>query len=207
MRRGLMGSTLLLGPWGGASVTAKALERDSISAEATWEGGKTMDDTQNMYDVRPELEQLAEDTFAFLVSEKGWTRGRTEKSATASTTYYKQARFVGVLGLEVTIDFRDESVDVNLVKLDAGKVPAHGHDENESGVIRRRIELVLPDVLRVKDRRVDAVVALLKTRKPWERLTAQALLRTYGELVTAYIDRLSQQPIDILFPPSRKRSR
>lgn len=166
-----------------------------------------MDDQTSMHDARPELERLAEDTFGFLVSDKGWTRGRTEKSATASTYYYKQARFVGSLGLQVTLDFRDESVDVNLVKLDAGKVPPHGYDENEGGVIRRRVDSVLREALRVQDRRADEVVALLKTRKPWDCATASSLLRAYGELVAAYFDLLVQQPLEILFPPSRKRSR
>lgn len=166
-----------------------------------------MGDKRSMYDARTELEQLAEDTFAFLVSDKGWTRGRTEKTAAASTYYYKQARFVGALGLQVTVDFRDGSVDVPLVKLDAGKVPPHGQYESESGVIRRPIDLLLPEVLRIQDRRLDEMLALQKSKKPWDRATAESLLRTYGELVVAYIDTLAQQPIEILFPPSRKRSR
>lgn len=166
-----------------------------------------MDDKRSMYDARPELERLAEDTFSFLVAEKGWSRGRTEKNAAASTSYFKPARFVAALGLEVTLDFRDESVDVNLVKMDAGKAPAHGQYENASGVIRRRIDLLLPDVLRIRDPRLDEVSTLLKTRKPWESATAESLLRAYGAIVAAYIDQLLQQPAEILFPRSGKRSR
>ena len=166
-----------------------------------------MNNETPMYDARPELERLAKDTFAFLVADKAWSRGRTEKNAGASTYYFKPARFVAALGLEVAIDFRDESVDVNLVKMDAGKIPAHGHDENESGVIRRRIDLLPPDVLRIQDPRLDEVSALLKTKKPWDSATAESLLRAYGAIVATYIDKLLRQPIDILFPPSGKRSR
>jgi hypothetical protein len=66
------------------------------------------------------LEQAAQDHFTFLVEDKGFSLGATERTAYNSTLFrYLQAP----LCLEIEMDFRDHGVDVFLLKLDGPTVP------------------------------------------------------------------------------------
>jgi len=95
-----------------------------------------------MLAARPEIDELIQHLFAFLVENKGFTARRPLKDTFTSTF-----TFVAIpkgLGVQICPDFRDEAIDVYLVKLLDRKLPSW-KDRYESP---QRLRIFLRDVLR-----------------------------------------------------------
>lgn len=157
-------------------------------------------DWEAMYRTRPQLERLAEELFAFLVTDHGFARGPTESDVWATTQYYTR----GLLGLGVTLDFRDQAVDLALLRLQAdGHVPPYvGYSATADG---QRQRASIPHFLRdragmVGDEVLDALFTLYRTAHPLDEANATRVLAASRAVVACHLDLLLRQPLDILFP-------
>ncbi len=147
------------------------------------------------------LEQLAQELFAFLVKEKGFVQRRSKRSAFATSLYYVHGG--GQLGVEIQLDYRDGTVDLYLLKLQAGKLPEDGLVVKGERV-RRSLDLLLRDDLHIQDEQLDALFALYRTPGRWsEQIYAEAL-QAASAVVERFTDLVLQQPLEVLFPPRGK---
>jgi hypothetical protein len=150
-----------------------------------------------MYRMRSELERQAEERFAFLVTEKGFRLGRTRHDVFFTAFSYLSAD----VGVEIVLDFRDQAVDVNLVKLSKGKLPRDGRVDPTTGErIRQPFALFLRDHLHIHDDCLDALFTLYSQR--WTYLEVTQVLETLQNVIERYIDMLLQQSLDVLFSRS-----
>lgn len=150
-------------------------------------------DGQEMAAARDYLERSAQERFAFLLTA-GFAKGPTERGAAVTSYYYKDRPMVARVAVQALLDFRDGAVDVNLVRLREGKIP-------KGDGVRQPFDLVLRDILRIKEERLERVLELGRTRKPWSAQLADELLALYAGLVERHVAAALQQPIDVLFPP------
>lgn len=161
---------------------------------------RRQDDAEAMYRARPQLERLAEELFAFLVTDRGFARGPTESEWWATTYYYTR----GPLALEVNLDFRDQAVDLALLRLQAdGRVPPYGgHSATADGQRQRvSIPLFLRDRAGVQgDEALDALFTLYRTAYPRDEVNATRLLEASRAVVARHLDLLLRQPLETLFP-------
>lgn len=74
--------------------------------------------------MQTDIENLTQELFGFLITEKGFRLGRTEHSGLSTTYTYKHK--TANVGVSVHLDFRDETIDLYLLKLDDGKLPEFG---------------------------------------------------------------------------------
>lgn len=146
---------------------------------------------------RRELEQQARDQFTFLLRDKGFTRGPTERTVWATAEHYLQTR--EQIGVEVEIDFRDETVRVYLLKVLDGKLPQNGFVANGER-IRIAFLSLLRDVLGVEDEQVEALFHLLTAEENRNYQFASDVLARWHDIVECYIDIVSHQPLAVLFP-------
>jgi hypothetical protein len=154
-----------------------------------------------MYSTRAELEQRAQSAFAFL-GDKGFKATKAKRDVFSTSWFFRHAR--AQVGLQVLLDFRDESIDTNLVKLRDGTIPEYGYFPDRGERVKVSLDLFLRDVLHIQDERLDAVFALLRAPKPWTYRVAIALLDGYHDIVARYLDTVLGYPVDQLFPPLRK---
>lgn len=153
---------------------------------------------------RDELEQLAQDRFAFLTREKGFVPHPSERKAQWTSHYYMDLR--AHIGLEVQLDFRDDTVLVHLVRLRDGELPPHGYvDVDREERIRVAFQQLLKNILHVEDARLDELYDMLYAAPPpgqWrDHQWADEALARWQDVVERHIDMVAQQPIEALFPP------
>ncbi|HEU5348566.1 MAG TPA: hypothetical protein VFU63_08125 [Ktedonobacterales bacterium] len=154
-------------------------------------------DTGAMGRARPQLEQLTEEMFAFLVTNQGFAHGPMERDNWTTTYYFTR----GPLGLGVTLDFRDEAVDLSLVRLqDNGRPPPNGgYGFTASGERQRlNIPLYLRDRAGVRDEALDALFAAYRAQPP-DQVNTSRVLQAMREVVARHL-ALLDQPVEILFP-------
>lgn len=151
---------------------------------------------------RGELEQLAHDRFAFLVQSKGFVQRPSKQTVFSNSDYYVQTSVQ--LGLEVQIDYRDETVRVALLRLRGGRLPEDGF---VAGGERIRIDflVLLRKRLHVDDEAGNLLVDLLyhqpKTGLFRSFAYADELFARWSDFVERHIDLVGGQPVDVLFPP------
>lgn len=165
---------------------------------------KNPGDTPYMALRRHELEQLAQDQFAFLEREKGFTRRSTERQV--FWTVYSYTDPGARIDVEIQLDFRDETVRVNLVRLRDGKLPPKGFVDVDRGERIRVLFLsLLKDLLHVEDALLDALYEWLYTAPPpghpRDYQWADEALARWQDVVERYIDMVVRQPLETLFPP------
>lgn len=153
---------------------------------------------------RDELEQLAQDRFAFLTREKGFTLRSSEREAQWTAYFYANA--LASIGLEVQVDFRDDIVRVNLLRLRDGELPPHGFVDVDTGErIAVAFQSLLKHMLQVEDGQLDELTDMLYTvpspERPRDHHWAEELLARWSDLVQRHIDLVVQEPIEVLFPP------
>ncbi len=153
---------------------------------------------------RDELEQLAQDRFAFLTREKGFTPCPSEQEAQWTNYYYTDPH--APIGIQVHLDFRDDTVRVNLLRMRDGELPPHGFVDVDRGErIRVAFQQLLKNFLHVEDARLDELYDLLYAAPPpgqWrDHRWADDVLARWQDLVERYIDLVERQPIEALFPP------
>lgn len=153
---------------------------------------------------RDDLEQLAQDRFAFLTREKGFTLRLNEREAQWTSYYYTDPR--SPIGVEVQLDVRDDTVEVYLLRMRAGELPPDGFVDVDRGErIRASFLQLLKDFLRVEDAQLDRLWDTLYTPPSPAQLHdhrwAGELLALWQDLVERHFDLVAQQPIGELFPP------
>jgi hypothetical protein len=152
-------------------------------------------DSPYMEDAQDPLEQAAQDLFAFLIEDKGFSLGPTERTAYNSTLFrYLQAPIC----VEIGMDFRDNGVDVYMLRLDGATVP------KKSWMIfqpDKRITFLtlLRDILNVRDDRLVILYQHLYSGPPHGYHWAAQALDLWRDLVLDYIDTVLEQPLDHLF--------
>jgi hypothetical protein len=149
---------------------------------------------------RDELEQLAWDRFAFLTDERGFTLPTTEREAQGTSYCYRFYNPLFPIGLEVQLDFREDTVRVILLRLGDGKPLRRYVNVHSAEVKRVGFLSVLQDVLYVEDARLDALSDLLYAAPRNHQWADEALAR-WQEVVERHIDMVTQQPIEVLFLP------
>lgn len=153
---------------------------------------------------RGELEQPAQDRFAFLTREKGFVPRPSEREAQWTAYSYTNPR--ASIGVEIYLDFRDDTVLVHQVRLRDGELPPHGYVDVDRGE-RRRVSILslLKNILHVEDARLDELSDMLYAAPPpgqWrDHHWADEALARWQDLVERYIDMVAQRPIEALFPP------
>jgi hypothetical protein len=153
---------------------------------------------------RDELEQLAQDRFAFLTREQDFTLHLSKREAQWTSYYYTNPR--ALIGLSVQLDFRDDTVRVNLLRLRDGELPPPGFVDGDRG---ERIAVsflsLLRDFLHVEDGGLDQLAEILCTapspERPRDHHWADELLARWQEVVERHIDLVARQPLEALFPP------
>lgn len=163
-------------------------------------------DGKSMAEARDALEALAQDHFAFLISEAGFARGPIEHSATTTAYSYKDRHQVPQLGVQTVLDLGDGFVEVSVVRPEGGRLPKLGEQERGGRVVRVPLVQLLREVLLVKDEQVKQAVELARTKRPWDARTAAQMLDLCHDLIARYLALVLQQPIDVLFP-ARGRGR
>jgi hypothetical protein len=153
---------------------------------------------------RDELEQLAQERFVFLVREKDFGPRPRKRDAQWTSYFYTHRR--ASIGIQIHLDFRDDTVWAYLVRLRDGELPPHGFvDVNRGERIRVSILSLLRDILHVEDGRLDALSDMLYTPPQPEQLRdhrwAEDVLARWSDLVERYIDLVVRQPMEALFPP------
>src|SRR5260221_2439571 len=98
--------------------------RDRLSRREGWVSGTRKRYVPDMALHRDELEQLAQDRFAFLTREKGFTVRLSEREAQWTNYYYTDLR--APIGVEVQLDFRDDTVRAYLLRMRDSELPPHG---------------------------------------------------------------------------------
>ena len=148
-------------------------------------------------DVRPDLEQFVRDQFAFLIEERGFRLGPLEK-----TGWYTVISFLGErLGFDILLEFNDHTVIEGLINVQAG-VAGNAGGTGASPLRRQRAFFgALQTDLKVKDKRVDRVYALNRTRQPWDSHIFEEIIQRDSELLRDYLDALENLPIETLFAP------
>lgn len=151
-----------------------------------------------------ELEQLAQERFAFLTREKGFAPRPSEREVQWTSYYYTNPR--ASIGVEVQLDFRDDTVRVHLLRLRDGEPPPRGYVDVDRGErIRVAFQQLLKNILRVEDARLDELYDMLYAPPPpgeWrDHHWADEALARWQDLVERYIDTVEQQPLEALFPP------
>jgi hypothetical protein len=150
-----------------------------------------------MYSMREALEQLAQEQFAVLVTTRGFTALPPERSVITTTFYFTHR----TLGLQITLDFRDETVYVYLLRLRDGRVPKHGYIV-DGEVVRLPLRFVLRDVLQAADEQMDALDAFVRARSPLDYEAAVEAVKRWGEIVVQSVNHLEQTSSATLFPPA-----
>jgi len=158
-------------------------------------------DGKSMADTREALEALAQDRFAFVLTDIGFARGPTDRSASHTAYSYKNRHQAAQIGVQTLLDFGSASVEVSLVRLESGKWPKLGQRENQSRVVRIALVPLLREVLLVKDAQLDQAAELARTKRPWDAKLAAQMLDVCHDLLARYSALVLQQPIDVLFPP------
>ncbi len=161
-------------------------------------------DGTSMADAREALEALAQDRFAFVLTDVGFAKGPTERSASLTAYSYKDRHQAAQIGVQALLAIRDAYVEVSLVRLESGKWPRLGLRENQSRTIRIPLLNLLRDVLLVKDAQLSQASALGRTKRPWDAQVAAQILDICHDLLARYSTLVLQQPIDVLFPPHGK---
>src|SRR5258708_30109268 len=134
--------------------------RDSLSRREGCMSGKRKRYVPDMALHRGELEQLAQDRFAFLTSEKGFTLRPSEREAQWTSYYYTNPR--ASIGVEVQLDFRDDTVGVDLLRLRDGELPPDGYVDVDRGErIRVAFQQLLKNILHVEDARLGGLYDML----------------------------------------------
>ena len=114
------------------------------------------------------------------------------------------------LGLEVSLDFQDEYVEIYLVKLMKGKRPRDISYTSATGErIRMPVMHLLNQDLYAHDERLDGMrrmIAVWTARSYRGDEYAEDVLTTMAEVVEHYLDFFLQQPEQILFPPKNRVS-
>jgi hypothetical protein len=90
-------------------------------------------DTRDMYSARPELEQLTAQMFSFMEVRPGWRKGRTRRNSHTASFYYMHTKEEPQIALWISLGFPDNAIDVYLVKLEGGKLPAGGYQKERTG--------------------------------------------------------------------------
>jgi hypothetical protein len=178
--------------------------RDRRSRREGWVGGKRKRYVPDMALHRDELEQLAQDRFAFLTREKGFTLRLSQQKA--QWTNYDYTNPLASIGVEVQLDFRDDTVRVHLLRLRDGELPPHGFVDVDRGErIAVAFQQLLKNILRIEDARLDALYEMLyatpSPAQPRDHHWADEVLARWQDVVERYIDPVAQQPIEVLFPP------
>ena len=155
---------------------------------------------KSMAEAREALEALAQDRFAFVVTDLGFAKGPTERGASRTAYSYKNRHQTAQIGVQTLLDFGGEFAEVSLVRLESGKWPKLGQRENQSRVVRIALVSLLRDVLLVKDAQLDQAAELARTRRPWDAKLAARILDICHDLLARHSVLLLQQPIDVLFP-------
>ena len=153
-------------------------------------------DSQYMYEAQDQLEQMAQNHFAFLIDDKGFSFGPTERTAYNFTMFrYLQSP----LCLEIEMDFRDNGVGMYALKLNSATAPRntwmmYNSDRGTFFLTLLRI------VLKVQDDRLMALYQHQFSEGPHGYRWAMQGLDQYRDLVMDYIDTVRVQPLDRLFP-------
>jgi hypothetical protein len=159
-------------------------------------------DGKSMADAREALEALAQDRFAFLLSDTGFAKGPSERSAALTAYSYKDKYQTAQLGAQILLDFESAFVEVSLVRLESGKWPKLGERERHGRTARTPLARLLSDTLLVKDARLTLAIELSRLRLPWDAALAAQTLDVSRDLLERYITLILRQPMDVLFPPS-----
>lgn len=154
---------------------------------------------------RAELERLALDRFDFLVLKEGFIMRSSERAPQWTTYCYTYTDPGAPIGIEVQLDFRDDTVRVYLLRLRDGELPSHGFvDVDRRERIRVSFLLLLKGILHVEGAQLDALSSLLCAAPSgvgrgfaW----ADDALARWREIVECHIAMVAQQPLEPLFPP------
>ena len=149
--------------------------------------------------MQTDVESLTQELFGFLIKEKGFRRGRTERGGLSTTYNFKH--LAAEIGVAVHLDFRDGTIDLYLLRLDDGKLPEFGG----FGGRKQDLPLFLRDNLHIQSESLEALFALYRSREPRNYEFYATLLRAMRDVVGEYIDLLLQQPLDVLFPLAGRR--
>ena len=152
----------------------------------------------SMLSKRDELERSAQEQLQFLLTEKSYKQAATERKP-MSTIYYRIAQDIG---FQMTLEFRDESVELYLLQLDEGRVPRHGCIV-ESTAVRLPLIVVLRDIVRIDDVQIAAQDRLLRSGS-LDFHQAEAALPGWRAILERYVDFLESQPLGVLFPPAEE---
>lgn len=154
---------------------------------------------------RAELEQIALDRFAFLVRKEGFIQRSSERAPQWTTYCYTYADPGAPIGIEVQLDFRDDTVRVYLLRLRDGELPSHGFVKVDRGErIRVSFLLLLKGILHVEGAQLDALSSLLYTAplgQGRDYAWADDALERWQGVVEHHIAMVVQQPLEVLFPP------
>ena len=150
---------------------------------------------KSMYQGREGLEHFAQQTFEFLATEHGFVAQPLEHSVWSSTLCYTK----DLLAIEVSLDFRDTYVEMEVVKLQNGKIPPHGYVVKGER-IRMPCIYLLRDILYVHDTQVDALYDYLTTSQQRGYDFAVTSLQEFRAILVEHLDAIVQQSLDVLFP-------
>lgn len=142
-----------------------------------------------------QAEALAQERFAFLVHERGFTEGPIKRSARATSFYYVRTP---ELGLQVELSYEDAAIDVHLVRLRDGKPPRQLGTETDTKRIRMPIPYFLQTVLAVQDPWLEEYT------QRWRGAYSDDYVRRLTDLsnmVKRYLDLILQQPVEVMFLP------
>jgi hypothetical protein len=185
--------------WASASCQPEYHAGEKLGAKRRADEMSDYHDSQYMYEAQDQLEQmaqLAQNHFASLIDDKGFSFGPTERTAYNFTMFrYLQSP----LCLEIEMDFRDNGVGMYALKLDDATVPKNTWVMYNSD---RRIYFLtlLRNVLKVQDDRLMALYQHQFSEGPHGYRWAMQGLDQYRDLVMDYSDTVLVQPLDRLFP-------
>lgn len=159
--------------------------------------------------IRPQAEALAQERFAFLVRDRGWTLGPI-KHGTHDTAIYYVCR--PDFGLEVELHTYD-GIEVYLRRLRAGKPRSATYLYAKDGTcVRTHLPHFVRRVLAVNDPWLAEMIQRWNHPPMYGMMSsdgyrwADLMFTDLSPLVDRYLDLILAQPMEVLFPPEKRSS-
>lgn len=145
-----------------------------------------------------EIIAFAKQQFAFLKTEKGFTKPLINQPSVAFLIYRS-----ATMQIRIEMHLWVSGMEIVISKLGSDGKPAHGEHRRKSWLL----ESLLDHLLHVQDEHIQALDQIrLERRKDkwhkekWDKSQWMQVIGLYQALLRDHIDLILQQPLDVLFP-------
>jgi hypothetical protein len=147
-----------------------------------------------MYSRREQLERFMREEFAFLVAQHGYSETLGKREAMFTTLYYTKQ----LLGFRVVLDYRDQTLYPDLIRLPHGLKPQVSYLVDDQ-VVRVPLFVLFEDMLHIADKQATILAQTLGSGS----LDFQSALEGVAglrEIIERYLEMVETQPLNKLFP-------